>query len=624
MRIILIGLTLWVLAVIGHAATIKIPGDFPSIQQAINAAGAGDLILVGPGTYHENIDFLGKDVVLRSEQGPATTIIDGNQQGSVVTFKLGETQNTVLDGFTITNGSGDLGSSWWVYVGGGIHIDYDSNPLITNNIITDNRVDASSTGMGGGVYMGNSSPRLHNNVIQNNHAGESAGGILMEYSSAELTHNIIKNNAAKGSGGLLICYQCHPIVENNEIIGNQADTYGAGGVHVYYQCSGVIKNNVIRQNSALCGGGFYCGENNNLIFSNNTVEENHSASFGGGIYCFDDSVLIADNRIVNNTAPLGGGGCYLGLFKTGYEPILQNNLIDNNSVSTYGGGGIFFHGVQGASSAAYLNNVISNNTSGNLGGGVLCSEYASSHFISNTIYKNQANAGGGAFAFENKASSTIKNCILWNNTSISAGKGTAIYLMNNSKLTISHCNISGGKSSVKISPNANLYWGAGMIDSDPLFVDEMGMDFHLQHHSPCRDSGDNNAFMLPMKDFEGDPRIAGLTDMGADEFYTHLYCMGDTSPNSMIRLNLVGTPALNPTILWFGSGFSPQPLPLSAGDWFLGFPILYEFFLGAMPSPGGVLTLQGQIPGALAPPYSFYMQALIGNKLTNPWEIAVN
>ena len=94
------------------AATINVPGDFGTIQAAIADAGTvnGDEIIVSPGTYLEAINFNGKAITLRSASGdPADTIIDGGGNGSVVTCDSGETSTTVLDGFTITNGSATYG-----------------------------------------------------------------------------------------------------------------------------------------------------------------------------------------------------------------------------------------------------------------------------------------------------------------------------------------------------------------------------------------------------------------------------------------------------------------------------------------------------------------------------------
>lgn len=131
---------------IGFSATIYVPDDFSTIQDAINAAADGDTVIVRPNTYVENIDFLGKDIIVMSEMGPSVTIIDGNNLYYTVTFALGEPSTCTLEGFTITNG---LSSMW----GGGINVTY-SHPTITGSIITGNTVDSQGGGwaLGGGIY----------------------------------------------------------------------------------------------------------------------------------------------------------------------------------------------------------------------------------------------------------------------------------------------------------------------------------------------------------------------------------------------------------------------------------------------------------------------------------------
>ena len=103
-------------------------GDAPTVQAGIDSAAAGDSVLVGPGTYFEDIDFLGKDVVLKSQQGPAVTVLDGTgQDSSIVIFKSGETRAARLEGFTLTNGSGTL---FGVLRVGGAVFCHNSSPTI--------------------------------------------------------------------------------------------------------------------------------------------------------------------------------------------------------------------------------------------------------------------------------------------------------------------------------------------------------------------------------------------------------------------------------------------------------------------------------------------------------------
>ena len=119
----------------GHAfgATIRVPGDYPTIQAAIDAASFADRVLVSDGTYtgegNRDIDFKGKDISVVSENGPNRCIIDCEGKGRGFYFHSGEAHNSILSGFTITNGQADIG--------GGIYADA-SSPTITNCILRGN------------------------------------------------------------------------------------------------------------------------------------------------------------------------------------------------------------------------------------------------------------------------------------------------------------------------------------------------------------------------------------------------------------------------------------------------------------------------------------------------------
>ena len=81
---------------------------FCSIQDGIDVASNADTVLVEPGTYNELIDFLGKAITVRSSGGRDVTTIDGTGlNDSVVKCINGEGPDTVLEGFTITGGTGD-------------------------------------------------------------------------------------------------------------------------------------------------------------------------------------------------------------------------------------------------------------------------------------------------------------------------------------------------------------------------------------------------------------------------------------------------------------------------------------------------------------------------------------
>src|SRR5258708_27530031 len=108
-RAILRVLLVTFLSPIAHAAVLRVPGDYTAIQKAIDNSKNGDVILVSPGVYNENINFKGKAITVSSTNAAdldivKNTIIHGVGKSSVVTFATAETSNSVLSGFTITGG----------------------------------------------------------------------------------------------------------------------------------------------------------------------------------------------------------------------------------------------------------------------------------------------------------------------------------------------------------------------------------------------------------------------------------------------------------------------------------------------------------------------------------------
>src|SRR5215208_132199 len=141
------------------ATTRRVPADYPTIQQAINASVNGDTVLVAQGTYVENIDFLGKAITVKSELGPTATVVDGNQIKPVVIFKSGEGPASLIQGFTLQNGRA---SSVPITDGGGIYI-FQSSPTVSGNTIINN----SASFDGGGIAVVFSSPIIFTNTINN-------------------------------------------------------------------------------------------------------------------------------------------------------------------------------------------------------------------------------------------------------------------------------------------------------------------------------------------------------------------------------------------------------------------------------------------------------------------------
>jgi len=227
--------------IIGENITINIPEDYPTIQEGINASSNGDIVLVQPGTYVENINFNGKNITVASlflttqdETYISQTIIDGNQNGSVVSFISGEEWSAKIIGFTITNGFAQMSAS---FPGGGGIKCVNSSPTIENNIIKENNCDLYIHG--GGIYCEKSSSHILNNAIYYNEGAYYGGGIFVSDTSAVLIKgNIIYNNITASGygvayGGGICCggNASNNLIENNTICNNIVDFGDGGGIY---------------------------------------------------------------------------------------------------------------------------------------------------------------------------------------------------------------------------------------------------------------------------------------------------------------------------------------------------------------------------------------------------------
>lgn len=250
-------------------------------------------MLVGPGTYVENINFNGMAITVTSEYGADTTIIDGSNPthpdtGSVVLFISGEDSASVLNSFTIKSGTGTIWSG--VALGGGIYCK-GTSPIIIGNTVTDN-----ATFSGGGICCLTASPLITDNTISRNTAENIGGGMCCsEYCSPTITGNIIDSNTANVGGGISINDYVFSDITGNTLTNNTANW--GGGIVCLMDCSATIRNNTISNNeSTLSGGGIACYDASPIIDSN-TISEN----IGDGVYCeYGSNPVIYYNDIIDN------------------------------------------------------------------------------------------------------------------------------------------------------------------------------------------------------------------------------------------------------------------------------------------------------------------------------------
>jgi predicted outer membrane repeat protein len=419
------------------ADVINVPGDYITIQAGINAASDGDTVLVADGTYsgfgNINMSFGGRDIVVRSESGPEACIIDCLGVNRAFTFVNGEPRSARLEGFTVTNGRAENGGA--VYCEG-------ATPTIAGNIFTGNSAEDDTSSSGGAIY----------------------------------------------------CCSCTPIIRNNLFSGNQSVRYG--GAVSFYQAYGgfglpAVEGNLFEGNSSQYGGALYV-VSSELTLSGNRFIGNTAQYYGGGLHGRPTYTLrVVGNLFAANQAGSGGGVALFG-GNTPRTVEFSDNVVRENSCSSYGGG---LYG--GGEVALEMTNclVIGNRAEGR--GGAVAVRYESTLHLRNcTVWLNRGAQAGGVY-IERRSSGTIANSILWGNEGL---PGRQLALHRNSTAYLNHTDIEGGQDAVHRSEGCWLSWQGGMIDADPLFTGgPLGNCYLAQTaagqpaDSPCLDAGNGEA-----------------------------------------------------------------------------------------------------------------------------------
>jgi hypothetical protein len=223
----------WLLLMVPAAQGAEwiVPDQHATIQAALDVAVHGDVIYVHPGVYRESLTFQGKDVALRSLEGPVGTILDAERRQGIEIGPGG-----AVEGFTIRNASASFGAAMSVSGDG---------TVVRGNIFAGNNQGAG--GFGAAIGGNSASPIIEQNLFRENSADEQhLSGVVcfVNSSSPRIANNVFVSNSTRAIN-LTLPQGNAPVVINNTIVGNTVGIRVDGRVstdrHVY-------RNNILANN----------------------------------------------------------------------------------------------------------------------------------------------------------------------------------------------------------------------------------------------------------------------------------------------------------------------------------------------------------------------------------------
>lgn len=412
--------------------TRNVPYD--SIQEAIDDASPGDDILAeAGGFYAEALDFLGKNIRVRSGDpdnpeddttfDPTGTVvydIDELGDGFGVAFQSGETNDAILLGFTIDHAR-DAG----IFMGG-------ASPTIESCYVI-NSVNS-------GVYCMAGSPILQSSIVRRNTTWGNGGGIYaVDGSVMTLRETYVVENIAVRSGGGVYCQDSNLVMEGSTVYGNRSlDGFGAGIYSGQGPVTLIDSSVVANQDPNWEGGGLYALDSA-VTLERSTFAGNLGYD-GGGVYCLDGTTLLAKDSMFENNVATFGGGAIASVMST---VTLQNNLFVKNVSDNWDGGALHLND----SPATLSNCTFSGNDSLSVTG------------------------RGSVMRLENRADVQVRDSILADNFDAAA------YVHDeHSKLTFDHCLFHNNEG----ADYENAYTGLIVKLDDPNNTEDIPGEMNIQ------------------------------------------------------------------------------------------------------------------------------------------------
>ena len=544
------------------SAQVTVPGNYPTIQAAINAVLVGTLpdhtvINVQPGTYAEAIliDTTSRSFTVRGVAGPTYTVVTAVGTG-VPALRVFRAPGALrFEGLRFREGTG-------------------------------------AQGTGGGFTFEDTSPVLENVVFENNIGTIDAGGGVLTRSHAQFSNCVIRaNSAARFGGGMVITTGSRPTFTNCQIRDNISGTGGpglgsigsGGGVHAN-DASPTFRGCLITNNHSKFAGagitiiGIYDSPYgvSRMVLEDTEVSNNHSTRFsaidnpaeGGGIHIEDNTVAyLIRTRVIGNSANTGGGLTgYRARYEITSSSIEGNSAQDPLAVGGFGGGITLTSNnvtppLRPASSLLMTDSVVRNNSSRTVAGVFVTGDQACGsptnscnpatapranvQIIESLIVGNAAGVSVGGIRLD-RTDATVTNSHILNNTAGSPGQayGGGLLIALGSNVTVTGTTIAG---------NAAANFGGG------VFVDDNAV-LNLTNSRIYRNTAGSGGgiYVGNIGAPSGTIQSSTIADNGA--FQIHEQACGHLSPPILTYNDNVITPSQGQSDLYFSTCGGSQTL----------------------------------------------------------------
>lgn len=364
-------------------------GDFETIQQGLDAAAAGDTVLVHPGSYagpqNRDLRFAENDILLMSQAGVGSTLIDCESEDRAFRFRSDEAVSARIEGFTVRNGQ----ASW-----GGATQCVGSSPAFVGCIFES--CDASITG--GAVYCEESSATFEECSFLSNRAA-GGGALYCEGSSLRIRRCTFLWNASTGMGGAIYAAISGVVVDSCNFGGNGA--HGWGGAIWSVDGADTIRG---------------C-----------EFDRNHTSDDGGAVACRSTPLFVADCEFRDNVSEDDGGAVLFWQC----EPYMTACRFESNLAESVGGAILYSEGHGELSDCTFVGN------EGGHAGAVHL--YISSPFVEGCTFEDNAASSGGAVYAEYDCAPIFEGCTFVGNTADYDGGGLYV---DRSTLWMTRCTLA--------------------------------------------------------------------------------------------------------------------------------------------------------------------------------------